>query len=169
MLLTLLHLLNARLFPDNEPLNQEDIDSYCKAHEQLTSIISESENIWEDRTYQIAAGGLSISFAVFSFCFKSTNKLDWQIVLIWGLYAICLIINYLSHLISIHKARKMQNLLRSFRAEKKPYNEEFLNSIYSKEDRLTKNTNLVLALVLSCTVVYTLVYSCLIILNYETN
>lgn len=48
-------------------LTKEDAEAYADEHRRLESIIQDSEKIWEDRTFQIAAGGLTLTFTVFSF------------------------------------------------------------------------------------------------------
>lgn len=111
----------------SQPQQENDDDTYIKEHERLEAIVSDSEYIWEERTYQIAAGGLSITFTIFCYLASKNNPFDWQMILIWGLYATALLLNYVSHRISVCDARKMQAFLKQCREEGKPYNETALN------------------------------------------
>lgn len=140
-------------------------DRYFKEHERLEAIISDSEDIWEERTYQIAAGGLSITFAVFTYLSGKGQELDWQMVLIWSLYAFALLLNYVSHRISIHDARKMQGFMKKRRDKGLSYNEDEMNKAYSKQGWLTTLINWVVGLSLAGAVIYTIVYTCIHIMS----
>lgn len=155
------------LMSQEKPNSQQDPneDRYLKEHERLEAIISDSEDIWEERTYQIAAGGLSITFAIFSYLSGKGLPLDWQMVLIWILYAFALLLNYVSHRISINDARKMQSLMKKRRDKGLPYNEEEMNKAYSKQGWLTILINWVVGLSLVGAVIYTIVYTCIHIVS----
>ena len=167
------HFIHILRYQAQQPLSQEKLDSqpdsnddrYLKEHERLEAIISDSEDIWEERTYQISAGGLSITFAIFSYLSSKGLKLDWQMVLIWSLYAFALLLNYVSHRISILDARKMQRLMKKRRDKGLPYNEDELNKAYSKQGWLTTLINWVVGLSLAGAVIYTIVYTCIHILS----
>ena len=152
------------LFPPSpvDAYTDKDDEAYNEEHKRLENIIDKSENLWEDRTYQIAAGGLSLSFAVFSFlCGSKEVRFEYHMALIWGLYALCLLVNYASHRLSIADARKMQEHLYKFRAKKIPYNEEALSNTYSKQGHVGRFLNIFVLLLLSANVIYTIVYTCI--------
>lgn len=148
-----------------EPHQDSNDEVYLKEHERLEAIISDSEDIWEERTYQIAAGGLSITFAIFSYLSGRDIKLDWQMILIWSLYAFALLLNYASHRISIHDARKMQGFMKKRRDKGLPYDEDEMNKAYSKQGWLTILINWIVGLTLAGAVIYTIVYTCIHILS----
>ncbi len=149
--------------PKDEQIAQQDVneDLYLKEHERLEAIISDSEDIWEERTYQIAAGGLSITFAIFTYLYSKGLKLDWQMVLIWGLYSFALLLNYVSHRISIYDARKMQGFLKKRRGDNLPYDEDEINRTYATQGLLTTIINWIVGLSLAVAVIYTIVYTCI--------
>ena len=163
MFFDFIHLLR---FQSKKPqLLQERQDSaddrYLKEHERLESIISDSENIWEERTYQIAAGGLSITFAIFTFLSDRGSELDWQMVLIWSLYSFSLLMNFVSHRISIYDARKMQRFMKDRRDRGLPYDEDVMNKVYSDQGWLTSLINWIVGLTLIGAVIYTIIYTCI--------
>ncbi len=143
-----------------QPLQKNDDDTYIKEHERLEAIVSDSEDIWEERTYQIAAGGLSITFTIFCYLASKKVPFDWQIILIWGLYVAVLLLNYVSHRISICDARKMQAFLKRCREDGEPYNETAINEKYQKQGRLLTVLNWVVGVMLAGAVVYTIIYTC---------
>lgn len=80
-----------------QELLSDSFDAYKEEHARLEALRDEAENIWEDRTYQMSAGGLSLTFAVFSFLMSGYDGIDfqWPMAVVWGVYTICLLINYL--------------------------------------------------------------------------
>ena len=139
-------------------MNLEDNDTYVKEHERLESIISDSEEIWEERTFQIAAGGLSLTFAVFSFLAGKDFCFDWQMVLIWGVYVLCIILNYASHRASISHAQKMQDYLKEQRSKGLSYDETKIRIVYAKQDKPIVFLNGFVQCLLIANVLYTVVF-----------
>ncbi len=137
-----------------------DFEAYKAEHERLEKKIERSEDLWEDRTFQIAAGGLTLTFAVFSYL-KDKNELafDWQVILIWGVFSLCILLNYVSHRVAVHTLRDAQNYLFSRREDKLPYQERALSVRYAKQDRLMKWINGITLALLVGDVIYTLIYT----------
>lgn len=149
--------------PDTEitssKLTKKDAEAYADEHRRLESIIQDSENIWEDRTFQIAAGGLTLTFTVFSFLSTQGVEFDWQIILIWIIYAVCILANYASHLFAVRMVRKMQSLLGERINLGKEYDHNELNEQYHTPDRRMREFNMAVHIVLTCNVIYTLIYT----------
>lgn len=159
-----IHILRIQQQPPQLTQNQpqaNDDDTYIKEHERLEAIVSDSEDIWEERTYQIAAGGLSITFTIFCYLASKNIPLDRQMILIWGLYAAALLLNYISHRVSVNDARKMQVFLKQCRENGYPYNETELNEKYKKQGRLLTVINWIVGLTLVGAVIYTIIYTCI--------
>lgn len=145
--------------PDAPKRNQEiDLEPYYKEHDRLEASISDSESIWEERTFQIAAGGLSLSFGAFSFLAGNGFCFDWKMALILGVYAFCIVLNYHSHRLSIKHARKMQGYLQERRENSLPYEEKKIGEKYQKQDKLMNSINLTAEIILTLNVAYTIVY-----------
>jgi len=159
-----IHILRFQQLPQqtqSQPPQVNDDDTYIKEHERLEAIVSDSEDIWEERTYQIAAGGLSITFTIFCYLASKNIPFDWQMILIWGLYAAALLLNYISHRVSVNDARKMQAFLKQCRESGEPYNETALNEKYKKQGRLLTVINWIVGLTLVGAVIYTIIYTCI--------
>ena len=146
-------------------MNQEDLDRYDEEHNRLEAIISDSENIWEERTFQIAAGGLSLTFAIFAFLAGEGKCFDWQISLIWGVYILCIILNYVSHRISIRKGREMQGYLKTQKKDGLSYDEDAIQKEYSHFDKPVVFLNGFVQWMLIVNVIYTVVFFSLYLLR----
>lgn len=137
-----------------------DVESYREEHMRLEGIIGDSENTWEDRSFQIAAGGLTLTFTVFSFCSTQGVDFDWQIYLIWGLFAFCLLLNYTSHWYSIYANRQLQDDLAEMRKSKQPYSEEAIMKLYKTPTVVLNCMNRTVHILLVADVIYSVIYTC---------
>ena len=98
---------------ESQELMSNSFDAYKEEYDRLEALRDETENIWEDRTYQMSVGGLSLTFAVFSYLMGEKSGMDfqWPMAVIWGVYALCLIINYLSFAILFQRILPYQVML----------------------------------------------------------
>lgn len=160
MQLRIFHILCSRP-KSNIVDDSKDKESYVEEHKRLEMIISSSEDIWEARTYQIAAGGLSISFAIFTYLMSNGIHFSWHMIFIWSLFAVSLLLNYVSHRITICIASNMQELLSIKRNNNESYDETELNAIYKSQDMIISIINLFVGLLLCSAIVYTIIFTCL--------
>lgn len=100
-----------------------------------------------------------MTFTVFSFLSTQGVEFDWQIILIWIIYALCILANYASHLFAVGTARKMQYLLGDRINLGKAYDHNDLNELYHTPDRRMSKFNRTVHIVLTCNVIYTLIYT----------
>ena len=142
-------------------------DPYIDEHNRLGALKDESENIWEERTYQLSAGGLSLTFAVFSFLMSGDNGMPfhWQMAVIWGGYVFCLVANYISQRISICNFKSLQEQLYLDRRNGVAYDENNLANRNSKSDCLVNMLNRLTEIILVINIIFTIVYTC--VLFYE--
>lgn len=147
-----------------QELLSDSFDAYKEEYERLEALRDEAENIWEDRTYQMSAGGLSLTFAVFSFLMSGYDGMDfqWPMAFIWGGYAICLLINYLSQHISKHNFLKLQESLSDDREKGLEYDEKRLLERYEKTDRVLNVLNIITEVLLILNIISTVVYTCIL-------
>ena len=111
--------------------SNEDEESFAAYKEEIVrlgALKDATEDIWEDRTYQMSAGALSLTFAVFSFLMGKQNGIlfSWPMVVIWGGFVFCLVINYLSHHIAKNNFINLQDELFDDRDKQLPYDEKRL-------------------------------------------
>lgn len=143
-------------------LKSDSYDEYKEEYERLETLRCETENIWEDRTYQMSAGGLSLTFVVFSFLMSGNYGMDfqWPMAVIWGVYALCLMINYSSQHISKHNFLKHQESLSDDRDDGLKYDENRLIERYEKTDKLLNFMNTITEVLLILNIISTVVYTC---------
>ena len=134
-------------------------NAYVQEHNRLDNLIVESEKIWEDRTYQISAGGLTVSFAVFSLLSDHQVGFDWQMGVITGIYAFCLLINYISHRVAINTFMQLQKVIYDYRMRMDEYSEEIINEIYKTKNKKLKAFNIITQCLLIPNVLYTIVFT----------
>lgn len=147
-----------------QELQSDSFDAYKEEHARLEALRDEAENIWEDRTYQMSAGGLSLTFAVFSFLMSGKDGMhfQWPMAVIWGFYTICLLINYLSHHISKHNFLKLQESLFDEREKGLEYDEKRILERYEKTDKVLNVLNIITEVLLILNIVSTVVYTCIL-------
>lgn len=152
-----------RLNTDTKPTDKS-FEAYEKEHNRLGALKDDAENIWEERTYQIAAGGLSLTFAVFSFLMSRDNGItfSWQMLVIWAVFAACLVMNYLSQRVSVRHFEKLQKLLSEDREKNVPYDEKVMIERCQKSDGLINFMNFITELLLIADIVFTIVYICVL-------
>lgn len=142
-------------------------DPYIEEHNRLGALKDDSEDLWEERTYQLSAGGLSLTFAVFSFLMSGDNGMPfhWQMAVIWGGYVFCLVANYISQRISICNFKSLQEQLYLDRQNGVAYDENNLANRNSKSDCLVNMLNRLTEIILVINIIFTIVYTC--VLFYE--
>ena len=151
------------MFTDKSP----ECDSYAPyidEHNRLGALKDDSEDLWEERTYQLSAGGLSLTFAVFSFLMSDDNGMPfhWQMAVIWGGYVFCLVANYLSQRISICNFKSLQKQLDQDRQKGVVYDENNLTKRNSRSDKLINILNTLTEIVLVINIIFTIVYTCVL-------
>ena len=158
------------LYNDKEKQNQKEItekdnssyDSYRDEQERLEKLRQDSETIWEERTYQLSAGGLSLTFAIFSFLMSNEGgkiSFEWPMAVIWGTYTCCLVANYISHRVSISNFSKYIEMLEEERNGNIDYDEIVLAERYKCGDKLVRFINSLTECLLVVNIFFTVIYS----------
>ncbi len=142
----------------------DSYDPYINEHNRLGALKDDSEDLWEERTYQLSAGGLSLTFAVFSFLMSDDNGMPfhWQMAVIWGGYVFCLVANYLSQRISICNFKSLQKQLDQDRQKGVVYDENNLTKRNSRSDKFINILNTLTEIVLVINIIFTIVYTCVL-------
>lgn len=145
----------------------DSYDAYKEEHIRLETLRNESESLWEDRTYQMAAGGLSLTFTVFSFLMSGKNAIsfEWPMAVIWSGYAFCLIVNYLSQRCAARHFVKLQEELYNNRNKGLEYNEQRQINRDEKYDKSINFFNVLTEIVLVLDIVFTVIYTCYLFIH----
>lgn len=144
-----------------KPIDETSSRLYTEEHHRLEEIVRESEKIWEDRTFGIAAGGLSLSFALFSFLVSQgvIQRITVGMLLIWFGYVACLSLNYWIHHKTINDCLQLQQDLSADRNQGLPYDASRLSTHYEKANKQMKRINCITEVLLFVSVIATLLYT----------
>lgn len=137
-------------------------ESYIKEHDRLEQLRQDSETIWEERTYQLSAGGLSLTFAIFSFLMNREGDkvcFEWPMAVIWGIYTCCLVANYISHRVSISNFSKYIEMLDEEGKGNIDYDDRVLAERYKSGDKLVRSINSITECLLVVNIIFTVIYS----------
>lgn len=145
-------------------LDDKSYDSYLDEYKRLDKLRDDSEDLWEARTYQLSAGGLSLTFAIFSFLMSKGEKVcfEWPMAVIWSVYTFCILLNYISHRVSICNIEKNIDLLNNDRNRGKAYDEDVLIERYRCGDKLVNYINHFTEYGLIINIIFTVIYSIII-------
>ena len=86
--------------------------------DRIDAIRSASEDLREQRTFDIAVGGLTVSIGIFTYLVTHAEKIPsrWMIIAIMACFGLAVVLNYYSHILS---TRSMEKILRRINAHKK--------------------------------------------------
>lgn len=147
--------------------DEEFFAAYKDEINRLGALKDATEDIWEDRTYQMAAGGLSLTFAVFSFLMGKDNGIpfSWPMAVIWGGFVFCLVANYLSQHIAKNNFIKLQDELFDDREKQLPYDEKKLIERNRRYDQRMNLLNIITEVVLVADIIGTIVFCIILFCN----
>ncbi len=154
-----------KVFPRR--ISEDSFDAYKAEHDRLGTLKDETETIWEDRTYQLSAGGLSLTFAVFSFLMKEQNGVQFHFLMtvIWVGFTFCLLMNFLSHYVSKRIFLNLQESLYVDRENGLEYDEDRLIARNEKSSCILNFMNIITSVVLVSTIILTIVYTTILFCN----
>lgn len=116
-------------------LSEDDREAYLREFSNLNSVYREADNTWDDRIYQIAAGGLSLCLASFSFLagIKDNFVLDWKPCTIMAVYAFVILLNFVSQRMSTSCVRQLVEELRKKMKKGKAFDSNDVQALYDKK------------------------------------
>ncbi len=114
-----------------EKYNETDNEYYDREFNRLEDIRSESETLKENRTFDIASGGLALSIGIFTYL-STNDRLEHKWIIISSMICLCLaiIVNYLSHYVSIGAMERNIDIVNALKTFRVPYNNDFLGMLY---------------------------------------
>ena len=107
--------------------------------------VDESSTLIENRTYEIASGGLALSLTVLSYLDTKGRVPEgwrWMPIVIWICFTICIILHYWSHFVSRRSAERTRDKIGKMIREAENYDAERINSVAYKEERYLRIINI---------------------------
>ena len=119
------------------PTSPDYLSDYQRELDKLDEVFRSSEQRWEERVYQIAAGGLSLCFAAFSFLAGTVDgfTVNWVACTIMAVYALVILINFLSQRLSVHNAKELKEYINDLMKENEAYNAVNLKKTFDEKNR----------------------------------
>ena len=114
---------------------EDDKEAYLRELSNLNSVYREADNTWDERIYQIAAGGLSLCLASFSFLagIKDNFVMDWKPCTIMAVYAFVILLNFISQRMSTSCVRQLVEELRKKLKDGKAFVSDDVQRLYDKK------------------------------------
>lgn len=133
-------------------MDKKDLEYYDKEYDRLESIRSASEDLREERTFDIASGGLALSIGIFAYLSANKKELpcEWIIVAVMICFGLAIMINYISHYISVRVMEKNVDAINKMKGDDREYDADAIDATYRNNSKLLEVMNcLVFALTLT--------------------
>ena len=97
---------------------KENQDKFNEEFDRIDAIRSASEDLREQRTFDIAVGGLTVSIGIFTYLVTHSEKIPsrWMIIAIMACFGLAVVLNYYSHILS---TRSMEKILKRINEHRK--------------------------------------------------
>lgn len=114
-------------------MDKKDIEYYEKEYDRLESIRSASEDLREERTFDIASGGLALSIGIFVYLTANEKPLQckWIIILVMICFGLAIVLNYISHYESVRVMERNIGTVDKWKG-KREYDAKKLQKRYDK-------------------------------------
>lgn len=141
-------------------LSKDDISNYQGAIESLRDVFRSSDQRWEERVYQIAAGALSLCMAAFTFLAGMDKgfSLDWRGCMIMLVYVVVILINFMSQRLTVRNCEALMNKINDLVSLKIPFDRKALQSDFDKKNLKIRRIYWIESALLLADVVCTIVY-----------
>lgn len=150
--------MNKRLYRDKRQINIVNVNApqdsnapeennYNLLKDEFNSkqdTVDESSTMIENRTFEIASGGLVLSLTVLSFL-DTHNRLPegwrWMSVAIWTAFTLCILFHFWSHYVARHSAERTRDQIGEMMRKGEKYDAQRIDDIANKESRLLRFIN----------------------------
>ncbi len=114
-------------------MDEKDIEYYEKEYDRLESIRSASEDLREERTFDIASGGLALSIGIFVYLTANEKPLQCKciIILVMICFGLAIVLNYISHYESVRVMERNIGTVDKWKG-KREYDAKKLQKRYDK-------------------------------------
>lgn len=148
------------VIPPVEELSKDDISNYQSAIESLRDVFRSSDQRWEERVYQIAAGALSLCMAAFTFLAGMDKgfSLDWRGCMIMLVYVVVILINFMSQRLTVRNCQELMEDIGKDVEAGKPFDRKALQESYDEKNRKVRRVYWIESALLLADVVCTIVY-----------
>lgn len=99
---------------------------YDAEFDRIEAIRKETETLREQRTYDIAVGGLTVSIGIFTYLATHVEKIPakWMIIAIMACFGLAVILNFFSHIFTAKWMTEILQEINTLKGDNKPYKAE---------------------------------------------
>ena len=148
------------IIEDPIELSDDDMENYRGELDKLSAVFRSSDQRWEERVYQIAAGALSLCMAAFTFLAGMDNgfSLDWRGCMIMLVYVVVILINFMSQRLTVRNCQELMEDIGGDVEAGKPFERKEQQETYDKKNRKVRRVYWIESALLLADVVCTIVY-----------
>ena len=148
------------IIEDPIKLSDDDMENYRGELDKLSAVFRSSDQRWEERVYQIAAGALSLCMAAFTFLAGMDKgfSLDWRGCMIMLVYVVVILINFMSQRLTVRNCEALMNKINDLVSLKIPFDRKALQESYDKKNLKVRRIYWIESALLLADVVCTIVY-----------
>lgn len=148
------------IIEDPIELSDDDMENYRGELDKLSAVFRSSDQRWEERVYQIAAGALSLCMAAFTFLAGMDKgfSLDWRGCMIMLVYVVVILINFMSQRLTVRNCQELMEDIGNDVSAGKPFDRKALQESYDEKNRKVRRIYWIESALLLADVVCTIVY-----------
>lgn len=157
-----------RVVIDNNQANEssykdEDYEKFNEQLDRLDETIGASEDLIESRTFEIAAGGLTVSLTILSLLRDTEYFPENGMILtciIWGIFTLSILLHYYSQFASKRSSEKMSAIIHKKIQNREKYDCDELNKTQNQKIRIVKILNIITPFLLSIGIILLIGFTC---------
>lgn len=99
---------------EDDASNDNDFKGFNDQLDRIDTTIEASENLIENRTFEIASGGLIVSLTILSLLRDSHHFPEWGMyptIAIWGIFTLSILAHYWSQFASKQSSERMSSII----------------------------------------------------------
>lgn len=146
-----INIVNVNPQHDSNMPRESDYDLLKDEFNSKQDTVDESSTMIEDRTFEIASGGLVLSLTVLSFLdthHRLPEGWGWMSVVIWIAFTLCILFHFWSHYVSKHSAERTRDRIGEMMRKGEKYDSQKIDDIANTESHLLRVINYLIPLFL---------------------
>ena len=145
------------------PNTNEDYEKFNEQLDRLDETIGASEDLIESRTFEIAAGGLTISLTILSLLRDTEYFPENGMILtciIWGIFTLSILLHYFSQFAAKRSSEEVSAIIHKKIKNREKYDSDELNMIQNQKIRIVSILNKITPFLLSLGIILLISFTC---------
>lgn len=139
---------------------KENQAKYDAEFDRIEAIRKETETLREQRTYDIAVGGLTVSIGIFTYLATHVEKVPakWMIIAIMACFALAVILNFYSHIVTAKRMTEILQEINNLKGKNEPYKSEDIQDFENKKCKYANPINWTVTALMMAGIVLIVIY-----------